>query len=125
MGFLNIFSGGNSRPGEGLPGDYKFNMSRNRSLRVIPLNQAIDIFRIKHLNHRTTDTQISILSTSKNANVRCVDCGWKYNFQRVSLCPICFGERTYLLSDGIVLNSLVILVGAVMGICALAVSLSI
>lgn len=122
MGFLNIFSGGNSRPGEGLPGDYKFNLSRNRSLRVIPLNQAIEIFRIKHLSYGSADTRISILSGSKKANVCCVECSWKYNFQYFSKCPICFSEKTYLLSDGIVLNSLVILVSVIMVICALAIA---
>lgn len=45
-------------------------------------------------------------SLSKNANVRCLDCGWKYNFTLTPNCPVCASERTYLLSNGTFLNSI-------------------
>jgi hypothetical protein len=40
-----------------------------------------------------------ILRVSKDPNLRCLECGWKYNFQLISQCPICRSERSRMFLD--------------------------
>ena len=40
-----------------------------------------------------------ILKVSKEPNLRCLDCGWKYNLDRISYCPSCKSDRSRLFLD--------------------------
>jgi hypothetical protein len=102
MGILNIFIDTSSRPNES-KGDFldlKRSQSRSKRIRVTPIRHLYGVFSIKALNRNANVSWKGIQTLSKDANVRCLDCGWKYNFQSITQCPICTSERTYLLSNG-------------------------
>ena len=102
MGILNIFIDPSSRANES-KGDFldvKSTQSRSKRIRVTPIRHLNRVFSIKALNKNAGVPRAELQALSKGANVRCLDCGWKYNFQSTTQCPICNSERTYLLSKG-------------------------
>jgi hypothetical protein len=102
MGILNIFIDPSSRANDS-KGDFlelKRTQSRSKRIRVTPVRDLYRVFSIKELNKNSEVHLAEFQALSKGANVRCLDCGWKYNFQSTTQCPICNSERTYLLSNG-------------------------
>ena len=102
MGILNIFIDPSSRTNDS-KGDFlelKRTQSRSKRIRVTPVRHLFRVFSIKALNKNADVNWAEFQALSKGANVRCLDCGWKYNFQSTTQCPICTSERTYLLSNG-------------------------
>lgn len=101
MGILNIFIFSNSRPGDPVNvngrKDAEFNPGR---MQITTIGNMLKVLLIKTGQRKTTKSRKEIAVLSSYANVRCLDCGWKYNFQSTTQCPICNSERTYLLSKG-------------------------
>ena len=106
MGIINIFVTSNSRPGDPVKAntrkDAEFSSSR---MQITTVGNLLRIVLIKLGQRKTEKTRKEIAALSSDANVRCLDCGWKYNFQSTTQCPICTSERTYLLSNGTFLTS--------------------
>jgi hypothetical protein len=46
-----------------------------------------------------TDPSSDFVINSKKPTARCIDCGWKFNFQKTVACPSCSGQHTIPLSD--------------------------
>lgn len=107
MGILNIFIDTSSRVNDS-NGDFldlKSTQSRTKRIRVMPIGHLCRVFLIKTLVKKTDVPRAEFQALSKGANVRCLDCGWKYNFQSTTHCPVCTSDRTYLLSNGTFLAS--------------------
>jgi DNA-directed RNA polymerase subunit RPC12/RpoP len=49
--------------------------------------------------HLTPRKSEEIMRVSKDPNLRCLECGWKYNLDRISACPICGSDRSRLFLD--------------------------
>jgi hypothetical protein len=107
MGILNIFIDASSRPNES-KGDFldlAGNRPRSKRIRITPISYLYGVFLIRAFRKKSALSHENIQVLSKGANVRCLDCGWKYNFQSTTQCPICTSEQTYLLSNGTFLAS--------------------
>ncbi|MFM1974895.1 MAG: hypothetical protein RL524_882 [Actinomycetota bacterium] len=102
MGILNILINTSSRPNES-NGDFldlKGTQPLSKRIRVTPIRHLYKVFSIKVLSKNAYVARKEYQALSKGANVRCLDCGWKYNVNSTTQCPICTSERTYLLSNG-------------------------
>jgi ribosomal protein S27E len=101
MGILNIFIFSNSRPGDPVKvngrKDAEFNPGR---MKITSVGNFLKVLLIKMGKRKTIKSRKEIAALSSYANVRCLDCGWKYNVNSTTQCPICTSERTYLLSNG-------------------------
>jgi hypothetical protein len=101
MGIINIFISTNSRPGgSGNSGRFIDKDSSKERMRVTPLSHLFLSFLRKIRFKKPANPREELRSHSKGANVRCLDCGWKYNFHSAAQCPVCASDRTYLLSNG-------------------------
>lgn len=90
-------------------------------MRVTPLTHLVATFFVKVKIMKSATTKEVLPESSKRANVRCIECGWKYNFQATSQCPICASDKTYLLSNGSFLASAATISIIVAAFCALIV----
>ena len=108
----NIFINSISRVGDGNAENFYFGMSNSGKVRITPPAHTLIKYRVylKYFYDKKKFTEIQVVS--RKANVRCIDCGWKYNFDKTSACPVCESERTYLLSNGSFLGSLFIYASA-------------
>ena len=107
MGILNILINTSSRPNES-KGDFldlAGKRPRSKRIRITPISHLYGVFLIRVFRKKSALSHQKFKALSKGANVRCLDCGWKYNFQSTTHCPICTSERTYLLSNGTFLTS--------------------
>jgi Zn finger protein HypA/HybF involved in hydrogenase expression len=101
MGIINIFVSTNSRPGaSSVSGRFNNKDSGKERLRITPLSHLFMTLLIKMNFRQSSMPRKVVLVRSEGANVRCLDCGWKYNFHTTTQCPICSSDKTYLLSNG-------------------------
>ena len=101
MGIINIFVSTNSRPGaSSVSGRFNNKDSGKERLRITPLSHLFMTLLIKMNFRQSSMPRKVVLVRSKGANVRCLDCGWKYNFLSINQCPVCASDRTYLLHNG-------------------------
>jgi hypothetical protein len=101
MGILNIFILSNSRPGDSVGGHENQSVENESGrIRITPPAHLFKTLLIKTKIRKIDNFPEVVTTLSRDANVRCLDCGWKYNFQSSTQCPICNSERTYLLSKG-------------------------
>jgi hypothetical protein len=111
MGLLNIFVNTNSRP---ISGGNSFPNSAQQhdsgKLRVTPWKLFWNYFLNRLIRSRITIPQSELRAVSKDANTRCLNCGWKYNFQHSESCPICQSEKAYLLARGTFLYDLLTII---------------
>lgn len=112
MSVNNVFINSNSRDGDGSSEDFNFGMDNPRKIRITPPRQALKSFRVYWEVKKNKPEFVELRSFSQSPNVRCIDCGWKYNFDKSSHCPLCSSEKTYLLSHGSFLGSVFVYVGA-------------
>jgi hypothetical protein len=119
MGIINAFVSTNSRPDHTNSSDYDFNMGHRTTLHITPLKQVLRNLVIK-LTRKGTDIPYKHISdASAHPNVRCLECGWRYDFKKSSGCPICTSERTYLLSNGTLFSGILLPFLAIAAFCAL------
>lgn len=125
MGILNIFIDPSSRPNES-NGDFlelKKSSRGREKIYITPILHLHKVFSIKVLRKNVELTREELRAHSKQANVRCMECGWKYNFHSTTQCPVCASDKTYLLSNGSFLASVAtisIIVAAFCGLIVLA-----
>ncbi len=101
MGINNIFVSTNSRPGDPIRANNQADRGVDSSrIRITPPRNLLKNFLIKARIKATPGSREEIMALSRKANVRCLECGWKYNLQFTNQCPICASERTYLLNNG-------------------------
>ena len=106
MGIINIFITSNSRPGDPAGITNKENVENDSGrIRITPPGHLFKTLLIRTKLRKTNKFPELVGALSRDANVRCLECGWKYNFQSTTQCPICTSERTYLLSNGTFLAS--------------------
>jgi hypothetical protein len=75
-------------------------MARSRGLGDVYKRQgSISSWLLKFRLHFDNRSGEEILRVSKEPNLRCLDCGWKYNFQLILRCPICRSERSRMFLD--------------------------
>jgi hypothetical protein len=101
MGLLNIFVNTNSRPisrGNSFPNSAQ--QHDLGKLRITPWKMLWGSFLNRIIRSRITIPHSELRAVSKDANTKCLNCGWKYNFQRTESCPICHSEKAYLLARG-------------------------
>ena len=107
MGLFNIFVNTNSRPiSSGNPFANSVEHREPGKLLITPWRQVWRMSLKKILNSRNSISRAELKLYSKNSNTRCLDCGWKYNFNMSTCCPACQSEKAYLLTRGIFLNDL-------------------
>ena len=102
MGILNIFIDPSSRPNKS-SGDFlqlKNSSSERERIYITPFRHLLRNFSIKVLIKEVDLPRKELRAHSRRANVRCIACGWKYNFYSAAQCPVCASDRTYLLSNG-------------------------
>lgn len=99
MGIINVFITSISRPGEG-SSTSNLNSYKKSRIYLTPFRHQINILLVKAHVKKTRLPLSEVKSVSKESNVRCLDCGWKYNFNQANNCPNCLSEKTYLLSNG-------------------------
>jgi len=101
MGIINIFVSTNSRPDQN---GSQFQISKVSSstsrLYITPISHLLKVLKFRLFSRWSEPSRKAILKFSKKANVRCLDCGWKYDFTKISHCPICSSEKAYLLING-------------------------
>ena len=108
MGLLNVFVNTNSRPmsgGKSFPNSSEEHELGN--LRLTPWRHLRNVFFNRIFSSRIPIPRSELRLLSKNANTRCLNCGWKYNFHLSPRCPICHSEKAYLLSRGSFLYGIV------------------
>ena len=91
--------------------------------RMTPARHVVNTFLVRFGRNSAKVSKEEIRAHSKQANVRCLECGWKYNFHSTTQCPICASDRTYLLSNGFFLASVAtisIIIAAFSGLIFLA-----
>lgn len=123
MGILNIFIDTSSRPNES-NGDFlqlKKGSLRSERIYITPIRHLHKVFSIKVLGKKLALHREDFQIHSKQANVRCIDCGWKYNFHSINQCPVCTSDKTYLLSNGSFLASVATISLIVSAFCGLIV----
>lgn len=107
MGLLNVFVSTNSRP---ISGGNSFSNSAGAreigKLRIMPFKLIWKSFLNRLLPSRIQIPRSELLLSSKGANTRCLECGWKYNFHRSETCPVCKSDKAYLLARGSILHDL-------------------
>lgn len=123
MGILNIFIDPSSRLNRS-SGDFlqlKNSSSERERIYITPFRHLLRSFSIKVLNKEVDLPRKELRARSRRANVRCIACGWKYNFHSAAQCPVCASDRTYLLSNGSFLASVVAISITVTVFCGLIV----
>ena len=121
MGILNIFIDPSSRPNES-SGDFlelKKNSCEKERIFFTPYSHLSQNFSIKFLNKKIEIPREELKALSRRANVRCIDCRWKYNFLSINQCPICASDKTYLLSNGSFLASVATVSLTIAALCSL------
>lgn len=123
MGILNIFIDPSSR-GNRSDGDFlelKKTYRKREKIYITPIRHLQKVFSIKVLRRNVELPREELRSHSKQSNVRCLDCGWKYNFHSTPQCPVCTSDKTYLLSNGSFLASVATISLIVTAFCGLIV----
>lgn len=123
MGILNIFIDPSSR-GNRSDGDFlelKKSFRKREKIYITPIRHLYEVFSIKVLQKKVDIPRAELRTHSKQANVRCIDCGWKYNFHSINQCPVCTSDKTYLLSNGSFLASVATISLIVAAFCGLIV----
>ena len=122
MGIINIFVTTNSRPGDGIgSANFKDDGLNSRRIKITPVRHLYQVLLIRLFRKSSAVPREKLLELSKGANVRCLDCGWKYNLHSITQCPLCTSERTYLLSNGSFLASIATISFIVTAFCGLIV----
>jgi hypothetical protein len=67
---------------------------------ITPPKHLVSTARRKYFPSSDIPSREELKKVSKNPNLRCLQCGWKYNFKEISICPICSSDRSYLLANG-------------------------
>lgn len=119
MGILNIFMDPSSRPNQSNGDFLQLTKSSGKKERIYftPFSHLLQIFSIKFLKNRIERPRDELRALSRRANVRCIDCGWKYNFLSINQCPVCASDRTYLLNNGSFLAGVATISIVITGFC--------
>jgi hypothetical protein len=81
--------------------EYRWNIRVDKQWQYVPgISPRVNRFKFlfwKLKNQK--DFSPEFTAALEDANLRCLDCGCKYNFQKITQCPRCNSDKSSILGD--------------------------